>query len=141
METIPHRVLANAIGLKDDPALIRRVGDDWEPITWGEYGASVERTVRALIATGIQPGDRLAILSYNTPEWVIFSVATMAVGAVPVGLYFASTADEISEMLERSNAKVVLCQTASLAGKIDTAAHDNLELLIVVEDAPEGIVG
>ncbi|MCL1588386.1 MAG: AMP-binding protein [Actinomycetia bacterium] len=141
METIPHRVLANAIGLKDDPALIRRVGDDWEPITWGEYGASVERTARALIASGIQPGDRLAILSYNTPEWVIFSVATMAVGAVPVGLYYASTAEEISEMLERSNARVVLCQTASLAGKIDTEALDDLELLIVVEDAPDGIVG
>jgi long-chain acyl-CoA synthetase len=141
VETIPHRVLANAIGLKDDPALIRRVGDDWEPITWGEYGASVERTARALIASGIQPGDRLAILSYNTPEWVIFSVAAMAVGAVPVGLYYASSAGEISEMLERSGARVVLCQTASLAGKIDAETHGGLEFLVVVEDAPDGVVG
>jgi long-chain acyl-CoA synthetase len=141
VNTIPHRVLANAQELKDDTAHLRRVGDEWEPITWGEYGATVERTARALIASGIQPGDRLAILSYNTPEWVIFSVATMAVGAVPVGLYFASSAGEISEMLERSDARIVLCQTASLAGKIDTAAHDNLELLIIAEDAPEGVIG
>jgi long-chain acyl-CoA synthetase len=141
VDTIPHRVLANAQELKDDPAHLRRVGDDWVPITWGEYGASVERTARALIASGIQPGDRLAILSYNTPEWVIFSVATMAVGAVPVGIYFASSAGEISEMLERSNARAVLCQTASLVGKVDVASHENLDLVIGVDDAPEGVVG
>lgn len=141
MDTIPHRVLANAQELKDDPALIRRVGDDWEPITWSEYGASVERTAGALIASGIEAGDRVAILSYNTPEWVIFSVAAMAVGAVPVGIYFASSAEEIAEMLERSRSRVVLCQTASLAKKVDTAAHESLELVIGVEDAPEGVVG
>ena len=141
MDTIPHRVLANAQELKDDPAHLRRVGDEWEPITWGEYGATVERAARALIASGIEPGDRLAILSYNTPEWVVFSVATMAVGAVPVGIYFASSAGEISEMLERSNARAILCQTASLVGKVDVASHENLELVIGVEDAPEGVVG
>ena len=141
MDTIPHRVLANAQELKDDPALIRRVGDDWVPITWGEYGASVERTAGALIGSGIKSGDRVAILSYNTPEWVIFSVAAMAVGAVPVGIYFASTAGEIAEMLERSEARAVLCQTASLAGKIDIASHEHLELVIGVEDTPDGVVG
>jgi long-chain acyl-CoA synthetase len=141
VDTIPHRVLANAQKLKDDPAHLRRVGDEWKPITWGEYGATVERAARALIASGIEPGDRLAILSYNTPEWVVFSVATMAVGAVPVGIYFASSAGEISEMLERSNARAVLCQTASLVGKVDVASHENLELIIGVEDAPDGVVG
>jgi len=140
VETIPHRVLANAQELKDDTAHLRRVGDDWEPITWGEYGATVERAARALIASGIEPGDRLAILSYNTPEWVVFSVAAMAVGAVPVGIYYASSTGEISEMLERSNARVVLCQTASLAGKVDAASHENLDLVVGVEDAPEGVV-
>jgi len=141
VDSIPHRVLANAQELKDDPAHLRRVGDEWKPITWGEYGATVERAARALIASGIKPGDRLAILSYNTPEWVVFSVATMAVGAVPVGLYFASSADEISEMLERSNARAVLCQTASLVAKVDVASHENLDLVIGVEDPPEGVVG
>jgi long-chain acyl-CoA synthetase len=141
VDSIPHRVLANAQELKDDTAHLRRVGDEWEPITWGEYGATVERAARALIASGIAPGDRLAILSYNTPEWVAFSVAAMAVGAVPVGIYFASSAREISEMLERSNARVVLCQTASLAGKVDAASHENLDFIIGVEDTPEGVIG
>ena len=140
MDTIPHRVLANAKKLKDDPALIRRVGDEWVPITWAQYGAAVERTANALITSGIEPGDRVAILSYNTPEWVIFSVAVMAAGAVPVGIYYASTADEIAEMLERSEARAVLCQTASLANKVDAHSHDNLSLVIGVEAAPEGVV-
>lgn len=140
METIAHRVLRNAQELKDDTAHLSRVGDAWVPITWGEYGASVERAAKAMIASDIKAGDRVAILSYNTPEWVVFSVAAMAVGAVPVGIYFASTADEIAEMLERSEARAVLCQTSSLAGKIDAASHENLELVIGVEDAPDGVL-
>ncbi len=140
METIPHRVLANAKELKDDPALIRRVDESWEPMTWGEYGAAVERTALALVASGIEPGDRVAILSYNTPEWVIVSVATMAVGAIPVGFYYASSAEEIAEMLELSRARILFCQTASLAGKVNQDAHEDLELLVGVEDAPDGVV-
>ena len=141
MDTIPHRVLANAQELKHDTAHLRRVGDDWKPITWSEYGASVERAAKALIVSGIEPGDRVAIVSYNTPEWVVFSVATMAVGAVPVGIYFASSPGEISEMLERSKARAVLCQTASLVKKVEVADHESLDLVICVEDTSEGVVG
>lgn len=136
METIPHLVLANAKRIQDEPALIRRTGGTWEAMTWGEYGAAVQRTARALIASGIESGDRVAILSYNTPEWVIFHVAAMAIGAVSVGLYFSSSEEEITELLERSAARIVLTQTAAQIATIEAAEHAHLDLVIGTDEAP-----
>ncbi len=136
METIPHLVLANAQRLRDEPALVRRVDGSWQTATWGDYGASVRQAAQALIASGIEAGDRVAILSYNTPEWVIFDVAAMAVGAVPVGIYFSSSAEEIADMLERSRARIVLAETAAHIEKINAAAHPSLELIVGIDDAP-----
>ncbi len=136
MDTIPQLVLANARRMPDAPALLRRVGDVWEVTTWAEYGAAVSRTARALIASGIEVGDRLGILSYNTPEWVIFDVAAMAVGAVPVGIYYASSDHEITDVLDRSQARAVLGQTAAHIGAIGAGDHPTLDLVIGIDDAP-----
>ena len=136
MNTIPHLVLGNARRLRDEPALLRRDSRGWETTTWGEYGSAVRRTAEALIASGIEVGDRVAILSYNTPEWVIFDVAAMAVGAVPVGIYFGNSREEIADVLERSGARIVLCETAAHIRMIDRAAHGALDLVIGVDDAP-----
>ncbi|MEA2023595.1 MAG: AMP-binding protein [Actinomycetota bacterium] len=136
METIPHLVLANAQRFHDEPALRRRVGGVWETMTWGEYGASVRQVAGAMIASGIEAGDRVAIIAYNTPEWVIFDVAAMAIGAVPVGIYFSSSEEEIAEMLERSRARIVLAETAAHVEKIAAVAHPRLDLIVGVDAAP-----
>ena len=141
MGTIPHLVLANATRLRDEPALIHRVGGIWETMTWSDYGAAVERTAQALIASGIEQGDRVAILSYNTPEWVIFDVAAMAVGAVPVGIYFSSSREEVADLVERSGARIVLTQTPAQVAAIEVAAHRVLDLVICTDDAHDEAVG
>jgi len=136
MHTIPQLVLVQAEQLGDGPALIRRVAGNWETLTWSEYGAAVRQAARALVASGIEPGDRVAILSYNTPEWVIFDVAAMAIGAVPVGIYFSSSDVEIAELLERSHARIVLAQTLAQITAVREASLESVELLVGIDDAP-----
>jgi long-chain acyl-CoA synthetase len=136
VETIPHLVLANAQRFHDKPALLRRVDGVWKTATWSDYGASVRQAAEALIASGIQAGDRVAIISYNTPEWVIFDVAAMAIGAVPVGIYFSSSSTEIAELLDRSHARIVLAQTASQIAAVREASLGSVELLVGIDDAP-----
>jgi long-chain acyl-CoA synthetase len=109
-------------------------------MTWSEYGAAVQQAARALMASGIGPGDRVAILSYNTPEWVIFDVAAMTVGAVPVGIYFSSSDVEVKELLDRSGARIVLAQTAAHIAAIGEASLESLELIIGVDDAPDDVI-
>ena len=137
MHTIPHLVLANAERLPDAPALRTRTDGGWGTTTWSEYADAVRRTANALIALGIEPGDRVAIFSYNSPEWVIFDVAAMAIGAVPVGIYFSSSAEEISELLELSGSRIVLAGTAAHVSKIESEPHPNLDLVVSVDGASE----
>jgi long-chain acyl-CoA synthetase len=138
VHTIPHLVLANAQRLPNEPALLRRVDGAWVAMSWSEYAGAVIRTANAMIASGIEVGDRVAILSYNTPEWVIFDVAAMAVGAVPVGIYFSSSEEEIADVLEQSAARIVLAGTDALADKVNAVSHASLDVVVGVEEAPTG---
>ena len=138
MHTIPHLVLANAQRLPGKPALQRRVDGAWVAMSWSQYAEAVIRTANAMIGSGIEVGDRVAILSYNTPEWVIFDVAAMAVGAVPVGIYFSSSEEEIADVLEQSAARIVLAGTDALAAKVNATSHTSLDVVVGVEDAPVG---
>jgi len=140
VETIPHLVMSNADRLRDEPAFLSRIDGAWTTTTWREYGNSVRRAGDALIASGIEPGDRVAILSYNTPEWVIFDVAAMAIGAVPVGIYFSSSEEEMADLLERSRARIVLAETAAHVRKVNAAEHEHLDVIIGVDDAPDGAI-
>ena len=135
MHTIPHLVMANAERLPDTPALRKRSGGGWQTATWSDYARAVRRVANALIASGINVGDRVAIFSYNSPEWVIFDVAAMAIGAVPVGIYFSSSTEEITELLELSGSRIVLAGTAAQVAKIDANAHPDLDLIVAVEGA------
>jgi long-chain acyl-CoA synthetase len=137
VDTIPQLVLANAKRFRDEPALIRRVSGSWETVTWAEYGTAVQKAARAMIASGIEAGDRVAILSYNTPEWVIFDVAAMAIGAVPVGIYFSSSDMEIAELLERSGARIVLAQTAAQIASVGDISDGSVDLIVAI-DAAQG---
>lgn len=135
MHTIPHLVMANAERLPDAPALRRRAGGGWDTTTWSDYARAVRRAANALIASGINVGDRVGIFSYNSPEWVIFDVAAMAIGAVPVGIYFSSSAEEITELIELSGSRIVLAGTAAHVSKIDVGAHPDLDLVVAVDGA------
>jgi len=138
VHTIPHLVLANAQRLPDKPALLRRVDGAWVSTSWSDYAKAVSRAANAMIASGIEVGDRVAILSYNTPEWVIFDVAAMAIGAVPVGVYFSSSAEEIADLLDQSDARIVLAGSNALADKVNAASHPSLDVVVGVEEAPAG---
>ena len=61
-------------------ALRHKVYGIWQRVSWAEYGDAVERVAGALLAGGLAPGDRVAILGDNRPEWLYCHLGTMAAG-------------------------------------------------------------
>ena len=59
----------------------------WVDVTWRDQRAKVDAVAKALIACGVEPGDRVAILSEDRPEWLVTDVASLSVGAISVGIY------------------------------------------------------
>lgn len=76
-------------------------------LTYAELQAKVARFSRALIASGVAPGDRVAILMGNRAEWVIAALATCSVGATMLGVNTWSTARELEYVLGHSETSLL----------------------------------
>ncbi len=91
-----------------------RDGDeDWVKQTWAEYGDCVRAVAASLLAAGIAPGDRVAILASNRPEWLHVDMAAMTVGAVPLGIYTTSSPEQIEYLLTHSGARLLVLENES----------------------------
>lgn len=117
-ETIPQRMLSAGAKRASLDAYAVRHEDEWISTSWPAYADQIKAAARALIGLGIEPGSAVAILGTNTPEWVIFDVAAMAVGAMPAGIYPTSSPDECAYVLSHSQSPMVLVQNEKQLEKI-----------------------
>ena len=124
-DTIPGRLFAQAITRPGSPAYHEKVDGEYRPTSWAEYAAQVRRVGKALIAIGVRPGDTTMILGFNRPEWVVFDVATMAVGGAPAGIYTTSSPDEVQYITGHGAAPVILVENKAQLDKV-LAVRSNL---------------
>jgi long-chain acyl-CoA synthetase len=89
-----------------------RRAKEWIDIPWGELVDRVHAMAGYLHKCGVRPGDRVAILSENRPEWAITDIATQILGAVNVSLYTSLPASQVGYITEDSGAKVLIVSVA-----------------------------
>ena len=120
----------------DKPFLWTKQGEVYQPRSWAQVAADVAHLAAALKTRGIEPGDRVALVSENRPEWLIADLAIMAAGAVTVPTYTTNTRRDHLHILENSGAKGAILSTRRLATAFLPAAHqsDPLGFVIAMED-------
>lgn len=79
----------------------------WVPITWTEFWQAIEDTAKALLANGVKPGDKVAIMSRNMPEWTITDYALQLIRAVSVPLFSSTSAAQAEFMLNETEAVII----------------------------------
>ncbi len=124
---------------RSKPALFMRHAErGWESITPTRALADAEAAGLALRAMGIQPGDRVAILSENRYEWPISDVAILGLGAVTVPIYPTLTAQQVQYILANSEAKVVIVSNAVQLDKLHLIRPQlpALEHVVAMEPSP-----
>ncbi len=89
----------------------RRDRKAWETLSWGDMGVRVSRWQQAMTAEGLEPGDRVAILHANGPEWVAFEQAALGLGLVVVPLYTDDRPDNVAYILDDSGCRLLFVQT------------------------------
>ncbi len=120
-----------------DRMLLYREGGKWRPVSSREFGEGVARTARALHAWGIQPGDRIALLSENRPEWPMADMASLLLGAVTVPLYTTLTADQTAFVLKDAGCRMIFLSSDQQLHKILSILPQTQIEKIVVMDAVE----
>jgi long-chain acyl-CoA synthetase len=86
-------------------------GADWQDVTAAAFRAEVEALARGMIAAGIEPGDRIGLMSRTRYEWTLIDYAIWAAGAVTVPVYETSSADQAAWILGDSEACAVFFET------------------------------
>ena len=114
-------------------------GGTYQDISYTEFGESVDAFSKGLKASGVQKGDRVAILSENRPEWAISDFGILKSGAVNVPMFSTLTAAQVGYILKDSGAKIICVSTKAQLEKV-VAIRDEVETLkqIIIFDAIEG---
>jgi long-chain acyl-CoA synthetase len=100
----------------DAVVLRRRPGaGGWQDVTAAGFGAEVAALAAGLVAAGIGPGDRVALMSRTSYEWTLIDYACWAAGAVTVPVYQTSSAEQVEWILADSSACAVFAETSTHA--------------------------
>jgi len=106
----------------DSPFLWAKKGGSWQSISWAEAARQVCVLAESLRGLGLNPGDRVALVSENRPEWCIADHAIMAAGLVTVPTYITNTERDHLHILENSGARAVIVSTSKLSQPLLPAA-------------------
>ncbi len=109
-DTIPKRFFEQVRKQSDRSAYLVKRDGVWKAATWTEYGVQVSQAARALVALGFEPGQRVCILGFNRPEWVVLDLAAMCAGGAPAGIYTTCSPDEVQYIVHHAEAPLVLVE-------------------------------
>jgi len=113
----------------------------WQAWTWAETAREVARWQQALAAEGLSPGERVAVLLRNGPQWVWFEQAALGLGLVVVPLYLEDRPDNTAYIVQDAGARVLLVQEERY-GRLRAAleAVPGLQRIVIAGDgaAPDG---
>ncbi len=116
----------------DRPFLWRREAGSWRSRSWRAVHEQARALARCLAAHGIRPGERVAIVAENRPEWCVADLAALALGAVTVPAYTTWTADDLAYVLEHADARAVVVGGGPIPGRVAPALARCRELRLVV---------
>ena len=128
---------------KECPNLVlfqRQVGGTWTDVTAGQFAKEVAAVAKGFIASGVEVGDRVAILSSTRFEWVVLDYAIWTAGGYTVAIYETSAADQAQWILEDSATTVLVLETpehAEALKEVTEGAADLREVLQIDAGAIE----
>ncbi|GAB3274020.1 AMP-dependent synthetase/ligase [Sinomonas notoginsengisoli] len=106
----------------------RRTETGWEPVSAAQFQREVVSLAQGLIASGLDAGDRVAVISASSYAWALVDFAVWYAGGVPVPIYETSSPSQIAYILADSGARRVFVESSHLALKVQEAIADSPEL-------------
>ncbi|MFJ9814581.1 AMP-dependent synthetase/ligase [Streptomyces sp. NPDC101151] len=107
--------------------LRRRENGIWRPVTAAAFAREVTDVAKGLIAAGLEPGGRVAVMSRTRYEWTVLDFAIWAAGGQTVPVYATSSAQQVEWIVRDSGARFVVTETAENAETVTTGTAGHPE--------------
>jgi long-chain acyl-CoA synthetase len=126
--------MPDAVALREKPLGL------WRDVTWADYWDRAQLVGHALLALGLEPGDRVAVHAENRPAWVFTDYGTQAARGICVGLYPTNPAAEVGYILRDCGARILIAEDQEQVDKaLEAGELPTLERIVYLE--PRGVRG
>jgi long-chain acyl-CoA synthetase len=138
-------VVSNAREAADTVVFSRSTADGWTDVTAADFLAEVTAVAKGLMAAGVEPGDRVALISKTRYEWTLLDYAIWFAGAATVPVYETSSAEQIAWILQDSGARAVVAEGADHLARVREAREAGsgaaLNHVWSIDDNAIGVLG
>jgi long-chain acyl-CoA synthetase len=118
-----------------ETAYFSRVNGRFVGINWRDYHHKVRAFAKALIESGFSLNDKLAILGSNRLEWPLATMAAQYAGGVSVGVYTASSKDEVSYVVDHCDAQILVVENLEcFKRQVDLSKLSKIKLVVLMSD-------
>jgi long-chain acyl-CoA synthetase len=133
--TVPRLFFDRVAELGGRTALRKKDLGLWQDISWAEYGRKARQTALGLVALGLEPGQAVAVIGENSPEWLYTDMGTMAAGGITVGIYTTNAAEECGYILGHSEARIYIVEDEEQLDKALAVREDcpSLKKIVVID--------
>lgn len=139
LDTFPKILNHNAKHYPNDVAMREKELGIWNEFTWSDYQNRVKWISLALLNMGVKPGDAIALLGDNRPEWVWGEVSAHAMKCYSIGIFQDSLHEEVVYLLNKSNATVVIAEDEEQCDKLMELGDQISTVKIIVYCDPRGM--
>ncbi len=138
-ETIPALFARQAEALKAAPLFLARRRGAYHPISWAQAAEDLRAFSLHLLQQGVEPGDRVLLLSENRPEWGLADLAIQSIGAWTVPIYPSLTGEGIQAICQDCRPVVGIASTPEQTAKLLAAGQASacFRTLVVMEGAAQ----
>ncbi|ROI06478.1 long-chain fatty acid--CoA ligase [Chryseobacterium sp. G0240] len=131
LKNVEKHPIKAAIGFK-------KKDEAWKELSWKKFSEIIFKTANSLREAGVQENDKVAIYSDNSSEWMIFDLASMAIGAITVPIYSTNNAEQAEYIINDSGSRIVLVGNQmqyNACLELLSKEENNLETIIVSKKA------
>ena len=118
----------------------RPLGDGWQPVTALEVEHEIRAVAKGLIASGINVGDRVAIMARTRYEWTILDFAIWYAGGCVVPIYETSSAEQIEWILNDSGSVAIIAETPTHRDLVQTVLPSHTKLVWTMTEDVLGVL-
>ncbi len=109
-------------------AFTAKVNGKWEPLSTSDFIDQMNTFSRGLLELGIQPGDKIALISNNRPEWCVADLGSLQIGAIDVPIYPTISIEEYEYIFNHAEIKLCIVSDDVLLEKV-RAVNDKVSTL------------
>lgn len=138
---LAHMIFDSAQTYAHETAMRIQVDGQWQSRSYREMGDTIRQIARALLALGVQPGDRIGIFAQNRPEWTLVDFAILSIRAVSVPIYATNTKHQAAYIIDDTEMAIIFTGDQENYDKIQAVRSSLPRLKTIIAFDEKVVIG